>query len=63
MNCSKECEVDRLSQADKQSAPFSSQGCLLSPGAVNRHQKTIIACLRDSDVSIRRRALDLLFIM
>ncbi|PRW60941.1 AP-2 complex subunit alpha-1-like [Chlorella sorokiniana] len=30
---------------------------------VNRHQKTIIACLRDSDVSIRRRALDLLFIM
>lgn len=30
---------------------------------VNRHQKTIIACLRDGDVSIRRRALDLLFIM
>lgn len=33
------------------------------PAAVNRHQKTIMACLRDSDVSIRRRALDLLFIM
>lgn len=30
---------------------------------VSRHQKTIIAQLRDPDVSIRRRALDLLFIM
>ena len=31
--------------------------------AVNRHQKTILGCLRDGDVSIRRRALDLLFTM
>ena len=30
---------------------------------MNRHQKTIMGCLRDGDVSIRRRALDLLFIM
>lgn len=34
-----------------------------SPRTVNRHQKTILGCLRDGDVSIRRRALDLLFIM
>lgn len=31
--------------------------------AVARHQRTIIACLHDGDVSIRRRALDLLFTM
>lgn len=29
--------------------------------AVARHQKTVVACLHDTDVSIRRRALDLLF--
>ena len=28
-----------------------------------RHQKSVIASLRDADVSIRRRALDLLFAM
>ena len=30
---------------------------------VARHQRTIIACLHDGDVSIRRRSLDLLFTM
>ena len=29
--------------------------------AVARHQKTVVACLHDPDVSIRRRALDLVF--
>lgn len=29
--------------------------------AVNRHQKTIMGCLSDVDISIRRRALDLMF--
>ncbi len=42
---------------------YSPLPTLLTLPAVNRHQKTIMACLRDSDVSIRRRALDLLFIM
>lgn len=30
---------------------------------LNRHQKSIVASLKDTDVSIRRRALDLLFTM
>ena len=29
--------------------------------AVQRHTNTIVACLNDSDVSIRRRALDLVY--
>jgi len=29
--------------------------------AVGRHQKTIVACLHDDDISIRRRGLDLMF--
>jgi AP-2 complex subunit alpha len=36
---------------------------LMSIACVCRHQKAIIASLRDTDVSIRRRALDLLFTM
>ena len=42
--------------------PACRPACL-PPPAVNRHQKTILGCLRDGDVSIRRRALDLLFTM
>lgn len=30
---------------------------------VARHQRTILACLHDPDISIRRRSLDLLFTM
>ncbi|KAF2400388.1 putative AP-1 adaptor complex subunit gamma [Trichodelitschia bisporula] len=33
----------------------------IEPTAVQRHRNTILECLRDADVSIRRRALDLSF--
>ncbi|KAL8695857.1 MAG: hypothetical protein Q9201_007931, partial [Fulgogasparrea decipioides] len=33
----------------------------VEPNAVQRHRNTILECLRDPDVSIRRRALDLSF--
>ncbi|RKF62561.1 AP-1 complex subunit gamma-1 [Erysiphe neolycopersici] len=33
----------------------------VEPNAVQRHRNTILECLRDSDISIRRRALDLSF--
>ncbi|GAO48354.1 Adaptor protein complex AP-1 gamma subunit [Saitoella complicata NRRL Y-17804] len=33
----------------------------IEPNAVQRHRNTILDCLRDPDVSIRRRALDLSF--
>src|SRR4051812_45495847 len=33
----------------------------LEPNAVQRHRNTILDCLRDPDISIRRRALDLSF--
>ena len=33
----------------------------LEPNAVQRHRNTVLDCLRDPDISIRRRALDLSF--
>ncbi|PGH10412.1 AP-1 complex subunit gamma-1 [Blastomyces parvus] len=33
----------------------------VEPNAVQRHRNTILECLRDADISIRRRALDLSF--
>ena len=33
----------------------------VEPQAVQRHRGTIIACVRDADISIRRRALDLVY--
>ncbi|KAI5287445.1 clathrin associated protein complex large subunit [Ascosphaera aggregata] len=33
----------------------------VEPNAVQRHRNTILDCLRDADISIRRRALDLSF--
>lgn len=33
----------------------------VEPNAVQRHRNTILDCLRDPDISIRRRALDLTF--
>ena len=33
----------------------------MEPQAVQRHRGTIIACVRDADISIRRRALDLVY--
>jgi len=34
---------------------------VLEPQAVQRHRGTIVECVRDADVSIRRRALDLVY--
>src|SRR5438045_3936274 len=33
----------------------------IGPNAVQRHRNTVLDCLRDPDISIRRRALDLSF--
>lgn len=32
-------------------------------GAVTAHQATVLAALKDADISVRRRGLDLLFVM
>lgn len=38
-----------------------TQVVAIEPNAVQRHRNTILECLRDPDISIRRRALDLSF--
>jgi AP-1 complex subunit gamma-1 len=38
-----------------------SKVVLLDTGAVQRHRATIVECVKDADVSIRRRALDLVY--
>ena len=41
----------------------SSLDCVAEAFTCRRHQKSIVATLKDADISIRRRGLDLLFTM